>query len=76
MEFTPPTAAGENIKCMVKRAIPAVNTLPEREVTCGHLLTYVRADPSKSISSGGKKTLFLQFSFLVYLLVLGLGLGG
>ena len=56
VEFTPPTAAGENGKSMVKRTLPAVDTLPEREVTCGHLMKHVRADPSKSISSGGTKT--------------------
>ena len=56
VEFTQPTAAGEKVKCMVKRALPAVDTLPEREVTCGHLMKYVRADPSKSVSSGGTKT--------------------
>ena len=49
VEFTPPTAAGENVKCLVKRTLPAVDTLPEREVTCGHLMKYVRADSSKSI---------------------------
>ena len=54
----PPTAAGENVVCMVKRTLPAVDTLPEREVTCGHLMTYVRADPSKSVSSGGTNTLW------------------
>ena len=56
VEFTPPTAADENVKCMTKRTLPAVGTLPEREVTCGHLMKYVRADPSKSIFSGGTKT--------------------
>ena len=56
VEFTPSTAAGENVKCMVKRTLPAVDTLPEREVTCSHLMKYIRADPSKSISSGGTKT--------------------
>ena len=46
---------------MVKRTLPAVDTLPEREVTCGHLMKYVRADPSKNISSGGAKTLWNHF---------------
>ena len=76
VEITPPTAAGENVKCMVERTLPAVDTLPEREVICGHLIKYVRAGPSKSIFNGGTNTSFLQFSFLVYLLVLGLGLVG
>ena len=61
VEFTPPTAAGENVTYTVKRTLPAVDTLPEREVTCGHLMKYVRANPSKSISSGGTKSLWNHF---------------
>ena len=42
VEFTPPTAAGENGKCMVKMTLPAVDTLPERAETCGHFMKYAR----------------------------------
>ncbi|CAM9258714.1 unnamed protein product, partial [Pylaiella littoralis] len=61
VEFTPATASGKNIKCMVKHKLPAVNNVPAREVTCGFLMKYVRADASKGISSGGTNGMWKHF---------------
>ena len=62
VEFTPPTAAGKHTKCFGEKvASRAVETLLEREVTCGHLMKYVRAHPSTIISGGRTKTLWNHF---------------
>ena len=53
VEFTPATRDGKNVKCMVKIPFPAVDNVPAREMTCGFLMKYVRANPSKGIAAGG-----------------------
>ena len=62
VEFTPPTAAGENVKCMVKMTLPAVDTLPERAETCSHLMKYARGlTPARASPAEGRKLSFSSY---------------
>ena len=58
MEFEPPVK-NKNITCFVKRKLPASGSLPAREVVCGHLMKYQRAENGKK--SGGTNGIWNQF---------------
>ena len=47
VEFEP-AADKKNVKCTVKRKLPASGLLPDREVICGHMMKYVRADKASN----------------------------
>ena len=61
VEFTPATRDDKNVKCMVKIPLSAVDKVPAREMTCGFLMKYVRADPGKGIAAGGTKGMWNHF---------------
>ena len=46
IEFEPPVQT-QNVKCLVKRKLPASGGLPARDVVCGHLMKYQRAEKGK-----------------------------
>ena len=62
VEFEPPVGAGNrkrNVKCMVKRTLPASGLMQERQVVCGHLMRYLRKD--KNTSGTGTTGLWSHF---------------
>ena len=62
VEFEPPVGAGNrkrNVKCMVKRTLPASGLMQERQVVCGHPMRYLRKD--KNTSGTGTTGLWSHF---------------
>ena len=62
VEFEQPVGAGNrkrNVKCMVKRTLPASGLMQERQVVCGHLMKYSRKD--KNTSGTGTTGLWSHF---------------
>ena len=62
VEFEPPVGAGNrkrNVKCMVKRTLPASGLMQERQVVCGHLMMFLRKD--KNTSGTGTTGLWSHF---------------
>ena len=48
MEFEPPVK-NKNVRCFVKSKLPASGRLPAREVLCGYLKKYQRAENGKKV---------------------------